>query len=180
MDNNRKVKVRSTVNHTVGIVNPDLHFVRNWQKKGAEISIPFDTLEELLYDPGVEFMFKEGMLYIDDLQTKIDLGLEPDGATKSVNIVLLTDEEKNKMLTLMSVDKFKEKVPTLSETQLQELIDYAVAHKIVNLEKNNVLKELTGRDIIKTVQLKEEVRIAEEKEKAARGDKANDAFTRSF
>jgi hypothetical protein len=50
-----------------------------WQKKGAKLPISKDLLRENFYDSGVEGMFRKGILYMDDMDFKIELGLEePD------------------------------------------------------------------------------------------------------
>lgn len=66
-----KVKIKSLVNGTVGIRSDELRINRTWEKKGAVKPIDLEVLEELIYDPGVEYMFKEGILGIDDLESPL-------------------------------------------------------------------------------------------------------------
>ena len=65
----------------------------------AKVTIDKDVLEEAMYDPGVEYMFKTGILYINEMEDKIALGLEPEGATKPENIIILTDDEKKEWMS---------------------------------------------------------------------------------
>ena len=92
----------------------------------------------------------------DDLDVKIELGLEDESARKpgaQLNVQLLKDEEMNRLLTVVPMYDFKDKVKALKKEQVQSLIDYAIEHEITNFEKCEFLKELTGHDIIRTVQL---------------------------
>ena len=87
---NKKVMIENCVNHEVGIVLPELGIRRTWERKGAKKSIDLSLLREAMYEPGVEYMFTSGMLYIDDLEVKKELGLEPEDATAPVIMWALT------------------------------------------------------------------------------------------
>ena len=153
---NKQVELVSTIDAYVGIDVPDLHLKRLWERKGAKKSIPLDVLREAIYDPSVEYLLREGILYINDLDVKIELGLEDESAREpgaQLNVQLLKDEEMNRLLTVVHMYDFKDKVKALKKEQVQSLIDYAVEHEITNFEKCEFLKELTGHDIIRTVQL---------------------------
>ena len=94
---NRKVMV---VSNTIGetIINvPSMHFRRVWERKGAKKPIDLEILREIIYDPGVEIMFRKGILYIEDMPTKIELNLEEEGTTTPTNIVVLTDEQRQRL-----------------------------------------------------------------------------------
>lgn len=153
---NKQVELVSTIDAYVGIDVPDLHLKRLWERKGAKKSIPLDVLREAIYDPSVDYLLRQGILYIDDLDVKIELGLEEESAREpgaQLNIQLLKDEEMNRLLNIVPIYDFKAKVKELKKEQLQTLVDYAVTHEITNFEKCEYLKELTGQDIIRTVQL---------------------------
>ena len=97
--NNNKITVISNSKSIVSIFVPELKLKRTWNKKGAKVNIDKDVLEEAMYNPGVEYMFKTGILYIDEMEDKIALGLEPEGATKPENIIILTDDEKKEWMS---------------------------------------------------------------------------------
>ena len=73
---NRKVIIENMTNSRVGIDIPELRLMRIWEKKGVKKPVDFDVLKEAIYNEGVEYMFKTGILYIDDIDVKIELGLE--------------------------------------------------------------------------------------------------------
>lgn len=155
MAEKNKVKVTNMLGHVVNVTSPDLRFSRTWATQGAVVSIDKEILEELLYDPGFKNMIDMGILYIEDMGVKKDLGLEPEDATEPVNLIALTDADKKTYLTILTLAKFKENIKKLSKTQLEELCNYAIEHKYLNVDKAKVLKEACGRDIIKAVSLVE-------------------------
>ena len=82
------VKVINTLNHAVGVYIPELNFKRTWAKRGAIIKIDTDKLEEMMYDPGFNYMLEQGVLYVEDMEVKKELGLEPETATEPENIIV--------------------------------------------------------------------------------------------
>lgn len=153
IDEKKKVNIKSETLGRVGINLPDLKLKRTWEKKGVIRQIPFEDLQQAYYEPGVEYMFREGMLSIDDMEVKKALGLEPDDAEEPVNVIILTDEQRKRFLTAMPMHEFRQEVAKLSYEQKNSLVDYAIAHEIANLDKCEFLKEITGIDIYKAIQL---------------------------
>ena len=149
---NKQVMITNTIKSRVGINVPDLHLKRVWEKKGVKKPIDFETLQQAFYDPSVEYLLREGILYIDDMEVKIALGLEAEGA-ESLNIVVLNDNDLNRYLNVMPTFEFKNKVSTLGREQIQALVDYAIEHELTPYDKCNILKEITQTDIIRAVQL---------------------------
>lgn len=153
---NKKIKVKNLVNGRVGITLPDLRLNVNWDRKGQTRMIDFDTLQEALYDYGTEYMFKEGMLGIDDMETKIALGLEPEGATEPQFIKVLDDDQMKRMMTVMPIFEFKKEIETVPREQVLNLVDYAVQNEYSDIKKCDVLKEITGIDVISAIRLNRE------------------------
>lgn len=155
-----RVKVISTLKNRVTVNVPDIRFSRTWASAGMAINIDRDTLNDLMYDPGFANMVKMGILYIEDMEVKKELGLEPEDATEPVNLILLTDKEKRYYLTELSLVGFKDKVKKLSKNQIEELADYAIQNKIVDMDKCKVIQEACGRDVVRAIQLLEADREA--------------------
>jgi len=151
-----KVKVVSQVNHEVSVNIPDLRFRRSWPARGSSVSIEREILDDMMFDVGFKNMITAGILYIEDLDVKKDMGLEPEDATEPQNIIVLSEKDKQYYWTGLSLVGFKDKIKKLSKPQLEELADYAIDNKIMNVEKNKVIKEACGRDVIKAVQLLEQ------------------------
>lgn len=149
-----KVKVKSMVMHKVSVSSADLRFSRTWSGYGAVVSIDREVLDELIYDVGFRNMLTSGILYIEDMQVKKDLGLEPETATEPQNIIVLTEKDKRYYMSSdLSLVGFKEKIKKLSMEQIYELCNYAINNKLLDVEKAKVLKEVCGRDIIAAVNL---------------------------
>lgn len=148
-----KVKVKSLISSHVLLSVPELRLRREWEKKGAVKIIPFEQLEEAMYSPGVEALFTEGALGIDDMEVKIALGLEPPEAKEPVNIIILTDAQRERYLKNMPMVDFRQKVKELPQEQLIELAEYAIAHQIVDFDKSELLLKLTDIDIMGAIKL---------------------------
>ena len=157
-----KIKVVNLVSARVNIDLPDVRLKRIWERKGAVKTIPFDQLEEAMYHPGVEALFREGTLGIEDLEVKKRLGLEPEDAVEPVNIIILDDAQRKRYLTVMPLHEFKEKIKTLPREQITELAYYAIQNEFADFDKDEIIKKITGIDIIGTIQMnkadKEEIK----------------------
>ena len=148
-----KVKVENLISSRVNIVIPELSLRRVWEKKGAVKTIPLEQLEEAMYNPGVEALFRDGTLGIEDMEVKKYLGLEPEDAEEPVNIIILNDQQRKRYLTVMPVAEFKEKIRELPIEQVRELAQYAIQNEIANFDKAEIIKKMVGTDIIATIQL---------------------------
>ena len=148
-----KVKVTSTTVGEVSVFDPSIPFRASWPAKGSTRPIEEETLEQLIYFPGFKRMIDSGVLYIEDMDVKKRLGIEPEDATEPVNVIVLSDQEKNKYLKMYSVDKFKEEIKKLSHEQLIDLADYAIDNKIADFDKSEVLEKACGKNIVKGIQL---------------------------
>ena len=157
-----KIKVVNLVSARVNIDLPDVRLKRIWERKGAVKTIPFDQLEEAMYHPGVEALFREGTLGIEDLEVKKRLGLEPEDATEPVNIIILDDAQRKRYLTVMPLHEFKEKIQELPREQVSELAYFAIEKEYADFDKDEIIKKMTGIDIIGTIQMnkadKEEIK----------------------
>ena len=157
----KKVKIKNLTGGQVVVINDDLKVRRTWERRGAVKTIDFDVLEELIYDPGVEYMFKQGILGIEDLEVKKALGLEPEDATEPVNIITFDDKKMDRLMTVMPLHEFKAEVEKAPIEQVRLLVEYAVKKEYTDFEKCEILKSLTQVDVINAIKLnraaKEEV-----------------------
>lgn len=147
------VTVISTVNGVVGIYLPDLRFKKEWTRKGQRQKIDKDLLQDIMYDPGSEYMFRTGMLYIEDMDIKKEIGLEPEEATEPVNIIVLDEKQLNRYLTVMPLHEFKKNVKKLSIEQAKNLVDYAVQKETITFDKAEFLEKVTGLNAMSMIQL---------------------------
>ena len=148
-----KVKVKNLVSSRVVISIPDMRLRRVWEKKGVVRVIPFDQLEEAMYNPGVERLFKKGTLGIEDMEVKKRLGLEPEDAEEPINIITLDDKQRERYLKVMPMHEFRQKVKELPREQIMELANYAIEHEIADFDKSELLQKAVGIDILSAIKL---------------------------
>ena len=106
-----------------------------------------------MQDPGFKYMIDEGMLYIEDMEVKKELNIEPEDAEEPVNIIVLSDAERNKYLKVYDFKKFEEEVKKLPHEQIIQLANFAIEKRITDYDKAKLIKELCGKDIIQAVRL---------------------------
>lgn len=142
---NKIVYVTNMANHKVGIKMPDLNLKVVWEKRGARKPIPEEKLQMAMYDAGVEYMFNQGILVIEDKEVEKELNIEE---------VALTDKQmENLWKNATSVD-FRIRVKELPYEQIKLLANWAIENNIMDLDKAKIIKELIGTDIITKVTFK--------------------------
>ena len=148
-----KVKITSTTVGEVSVFQPSIPFRASWPAKGSSHLVEEEVIEQLLYTPGFKYMIDTGMLYIEDMEEKKKLGIEPENATEPVNVIVLSDADKSKYMKVYDLDKFTKEVKKLSREQIVDLADFAIENKIADFDKSEVLEKLCGKNIIKGIQL---------------------------
>ena len=148
MMDNRMVVLQNTQAGTVEIYSPAYNVKRIFPGKGTKQALPFDVVEQLLWDQGFRYMIDTGMLYIDDMQAKIDLGLEEPGTETPTRIKVFTPEQILTLLKIKKYEDFKAEIDSVSIEQANEVVKYAVENNLVDNDKVNYLKEVTGKDVI--------------------------------
>lgn len=147
---NEKVMITSMVGGTISAASLE-H--RVWNKKGQKLPVSKDILREAIYEPGIEYMFKKGILYIDDMEMKIELGLEAPGTTTPTEVLPIDDKYLNRVLKLMPVVEMKAAIDKMSIVQKQELVDYASKQNDIQLDRLAIVSEKCKVDILKTIEL---------------------------
>lgn len=151
---NEKVIVTSMVSGRIGLVLPHMHINKVWPKKGTKLPIEKDILREAIYEPGVEYMFKQGLLYIEDMDFKIELGLEEEGTKAPKNIVPMDEKYMIRVLKNMPITEMQMAIKGMNDNQKRELIDFASEQNDIQFDRMDVLKKLTGIDVVKVIELK--------------------------
>jgi hypothetical protein len=152
-----KVKITSQVEHRVRIYIPELRVNRLFSANGQSYLFDEETVEEMFYYPSVESLFKEGLFTIEDKKLRIRLGLEEENGTVAETVTApISDTTISAYLKVKPIGEFKEFVSELPKSQQNRFVDMAILNKITDYEKCSFLKEITGRDIIKVIQLNEE------------------------
>lgn len=153
---NDRVIVTSMVNGLISINRPEHRLVKVWPKKGTKLPIEKDALREAIYEPGVEYMFKNGMLYIDDMSFKIELGLEEEGTQIPTAIVPVDEKYLERVLKRMPLAEMKTVIKGMNGEQRHELLDYASEQNDIQMDRIAAIKEITGTDLFKVIELKKQ------------------------
>lgn len=148
-----KINVKSLAIGEVSVFQPSIPFKASWPSKGSTRQIDEEVLEQLMYIPGFEYMINNGILYIEDMDAKKKLGIEPEDATAPVNVIVLTDADKRKYMVNYDFNKFKEQVKKLGYEQVRDLAEFAIQNKLADFEKSEFIKEICGKDIIQAIRL---------------------------
>lgn len=148
-----KINVKSLTIGEVSVFQPSIPFKASWPSKGSTRQIDEEVLEQLMYIPGFEYMINNGILYIEDMDAKKKLGIEPEDATTPVNVIVLTDADKRKYMVNYDFNKFKEQVKKLGYEQVRDLAEFAIQNKLADFEKSEFIKEICGKDIIQAIRL---------------------------
>ncbi len=148
-----KIKVISAYNGRCGIDNADLRISRRWPGRGAVVTFTKQQIEELMFDPAFSNMVREGYLYIEDMDVKKEIGIEPEDAT-TPTIILLTDKELTRFWKVMPFSQFKVETSKLTRQQIVLLAEYAMKHGSEGtIDKANYLTQISGYQILKGIEL---------------------------
>lgn len=151
---NDKVNVTSMVSGRIGLVLPHMHINKVWPKKGTKLPVDKDLLREAIYEPGVEYMFKQGILYIDDMDFKIELGLEAEGTKEPTEVIPMDEKYLNRVLKLMPISEMKMVIQKMNDNQKREMIEYASGLNDIQFDRMDAIKQITGIDVVKVIELK--------------------------
>lgn len=148
--NNNMIMVRSASDWTVVVDIPYLNLHRVWTKRDQKYPVERSVLLQAYYDNAVEALFKKGTLVVDDKDFLREVGLldEKDNTV----VYELTDAMKNRIIKLMPVSEVKKELAKMSDSQLEELGDYAVTHyKDLLMDRIDILSRATGKNIIEAI-----------------------------
>ena len=148
-----KIKVISSFNGRCGIDSNELRISRRWDKCGAVNTFTKDQLEELMFVPAFRNMVNEGILYIENMEVKKELGVEPEDAVEPT-LILLDAKEQERLWKLVPFSQFKLETKKLTRQQLNTLAEYAIRHGDEgSIEKANYLSTITDYKVLKGIEL---------------------------
>ena len=151
-----KIKVISASRGRCVINNRDLGIKRVWQSRGDAVLFTKEQIEALMYDPAFSNMVNEGYLYIEDMEVKKEIGIEPEEAEKPT-IILLNEKELKRFWKDMPLAQFKLETKTLKPQQIKSLAEYAIQHgEEGSIEKANYLTSISGYNILKGIELEKQ------------------------
>ena len=148
-----KIKVISAARGRCVINNRDLGIKRVWQSRGDAVLFTKEQIEALMYDPAFSNMVNEGYLYIEDMEVKKEIGVEPEDAVAPTRI-LMDEKQLKRFWKDMPLSQFKVEIKNLTKQQITSLADYAIEHgEEGSIEKANYLSTVSDRNILKGIEL---------------------------
>lgn len=145
--NKDMIMVRSASDWTIVVDIPYLNLHRVWTKRGQKYPVDRAVLLQAYYDNAVEALFKKGALVVDDKDFLREVGLL-DAEDKPV-VYELTENMKQRLIKLMPLSEVKKELAKMSDSQLDELGDYAVTHYTdLGMDRIDLLSKATGKNIL--------------------------------
>jgi uncharacterized protein YeeX (DUF496 family) len=150
--NNNFVMVRSASDWTLVVDVPHLNLHRVWTKRGQKYPIERDALIQAYYRPAVEALFREGALITDDKDFLREVGLLDE---KDEPVVYeLTDTMKQRITKLMPVAEVKKEIAKMSQSQINEVVDYAIVNYTnLSMDRVELLSKVSGRNILDSIKI---------------------------
>lgn len=158
VEDNTKVEVRNLVGHSTGYVIPELHIKRHFE--------PFETkrveageLRELHYRKGGRIMLHEYLsVQNDELRHEFDIPsdqVEYDWTEQDIRELLLNGDE----------DSLRDAIDFGPAGIVEQIKRMAFDLKIPDVSKREIIRDMTGTDVNKQIELKtqEEVRLAKDR-----------------
>ena len=148
-----KIKVISAFDGRCVLNDIGLHISRRWEGRGDSVVFTKEQIEELQFNTAFMNMVREGILYIEDMEVKKEIGIEPDEAEEPT-LLLMDEKALQRFWKNMPLSQFKIEVKKLTKVQLNILADYAITHgNDGSIEKATYLTTVTGRNILKGIEL---------------------------
>jgi hypothetical protein len=146
------IKVRSASDFTLVINAPEIPLVKTWNKRGAIYPIDNDVLIQAFYSTSLEELVRKGLLIIEDKQFLIEVGLAEEEST--VMAIELTPALKEKCISTMPVWELEQTLGKMSEYQISELAEYAIAnHTKMKMDRIELLGKASHKNILKAIEL---------------------------
>lgn len=123
---------------------------RTWKGDNSRLRIPFQELEDCMYDGAIRELFENGYLYVEDKDCRIALGLElEDDSLSNESRLVLEKDKLEKLLYEDSFEDFKSKVSKLGRGSLEVFISLAVnSPKQIAFEKSEYIRKTFHVDVV--------------------------------
>ena len=125
------------------------HVRREWKRQGQQIPIPADELQEAIYDQGTYNLFVQGYLGIKNPDHRKLVGLEYEGGDMVVPFSVA--DARRLLVDETDLTVFENKVRSLRSGSIETLISTAYTLKNVDYNKQKIIKDVLGVDIITLV-----------------------------
>lgn len=142
------VEVTNNSTGSVSYYVESLRMNRKWDKPDTKKKISLEELREVVGSSG-GYELLENFLLIKDIDVREELGLP-------VNKEYLLDDKEIKALLKKSVDVIATTLENTSDSIKEKIAQAAIDSKLSDLDKLEVIKELSGVDVLFAIQEKKE------------------------
>lgn len=146
MENKIKVENRSGKYLVHHIPNTSITFI--WDKPNAFVMLTKEQIKELYYAPGGAEFFKNLIIHDEKLRKELVGEVEPE--------YFYTEKEIDKILTKGSEDQLRDFIDFSPEGGIDLLIKRAIELKISDLNKREIIAEMTGHNIDNSIKFSSE------------------------
>lgn len=151
-----KICIKSMIAGRVYVNLPTIQRRFEWNRRGAIVKVNRDIFDVMSYDNGFTNMVKYGILFIEDMEVKKEMGLEPEDATEPVNLIELTEQRIKRMISVMPIPEFKGELKKLSEVQQREVANYMVNNNgSITMDRLQAMKDVCGIDVAQAIRMKQ-------------------------
>lgn len=162
IDKDTLIKVTNRDNGVVGYTVPDLGNLHRTFEKGETKEIPMEELRKLSYLPGGDIIIKD-CLIINNKEALEELfldNIEPE--------YFYTEEDIKRLMTTGTLDEFLDCLDFAPNGVVDLIKDMAVKMPLNDVEKRDAIKEKTGFDVTKAIQVNKETEESAEAAPKAR------------
>ena len=147
---NKFIMVKSASDCTVVVSIPEMGLRKTWTKRGMRLPIEETLLMQACYNPAVEYLIRSGSLVIEDKEFLINAGFM--SKEEIDNLVELTDAYIARLIKNMPLQELKREIGKLSRTQIDEVVNYAIAHYTeLGMDRVDFFSKISGKDMMKAI-----------------------------
>lgn len=155
LDKDTLIKVKNTTSGRVGYTIPDLGNLHRGFTSGETKEVPFDELRKLAFTPGGETLLRNHLTIENKEALQLILGdVEPE--------YFYTQEDVKTLLTTGSIEQFMDFLDFAPEGMINSAKDLAVSMEISDIRKRDAIKNKTGFDVTKAIQINHETGVDED------------------
>lgn len=129
---------------------PNENRERVWKGENAKLRIPFQELEDCMYDAAIRTLFEEGYLWVEDQEARVLLGLENPEQTETDSAMKLIFDAAalQALLYNNAYAVFETKMDRIADASLENLFDIAInSGQQLSHEKSDYIRKKYHVDI---------------------------------
>ena len=155
LNKNTRIKIKNRNNGVVGYAVPDMNNLRRKFQPNEEKEVSYEELQKLSYTPGGMYMLKNYFV-IDNAEA---ISALIGGVELEYNY---TNEDIKTLLLTGSMDEFLDCLDFAPDGVIGILKDMAVKLEISDLKKRDAIKDKTGFDVTKAIEINHAQKEADE------------------